>query len=186
MLGGLTLYNRPVMLIILRESVVLMSEFIENLSKDTFPPVMVEAFVRWCVWEQARPAIVEVLKLTGVTGLAQEIDETQSYQELERLSETAGNYAQEIGKRTGPLGISSAEAASFLMQKLAHAAQEAEFDPEAVSFFTIQVVSWQGFAETLFTDMKKKIESANQARDRQEEKLAELWQQYGLGSEDNS
>jgi len=163
-----------------------MSEYLDNLGKDTFPPAMVEAFVRWCVWEQARPAIVDVLKLTGVDNLAQEIADTSSYTELEKLSEQAGKYAQEIGKRTGPLGISSAEAAAFLMQKLAHAAQEAGWDPEAVSFFTVQVVSWQGFAETLFTDMKKKTEAAEAAKQTQEKKLAELWQEYGSETEDES
>lgn len=160
-----------------------MSELIDNLGKDTYPPVMVEAFVRWCVWEQAHPAIVDILKLTGVDNLAEEIATTQSYKVLENLSEQAGNYAKEIAKRTGPLGISSAEAAAFLMQKLAHAAQEAEFDPEAVSFFTIQVLSWAGFAETLFTDMKKKLIAAEAAKKAQEDKLIELWQQYGNESE---
>jgi|GEM_PF-1419233 len=161
-----------------------MSDLLDNLGKDTYPSAMVDTFVRWCVWEQARPAIVDVLKLTGVDELANEIAVTTSYSDLENLSEQAGRHAQEIGKRTGPLGISSAEAAAFLMQKLAHAAQEAEFDPEAVSFFTIQVVSWAGFAETLFTDMKKKVTAANAAKKAQEQKLIELWQEYESESGD--
>lgn len=156
-----------------------MTEFIDNLGKDTFPPAMIDHFVRWCVWEQARPALVEVLSVTGVGDLADEIKKTGSYSELEKLSEKAGNYAHEIGQRTGPLGISTAEATAFLSQKLARAAQESDWDPEAVSFFTIQVVSWRGFAETMFTDMKKKIEAADNARDQQEEKLAELWERFG-------
>ena len=156
-----------------------MSEFIDNLGKDVFPPAMVDYFVRWCVWEQARPALVDVLAVTGVEGLADEIEQTSSYSELERLSEKAGNYAHDIGKRTGPLGISTAEAIAFLAQKLARAAQEADWDPEAVSFFTIQVVGWHGFAGTMFTDIKKKLAAAEDARVKQEEKLAELWEKYG-------
>ena len=155
-----------------------MTDLLDNLSKDIFPPAMVDHFVRWCVWEQARPALVNVLSLTGVGDLADEIRATTSYAELEKLSEQAGKYAQDIGKRTGPLGISTAEAISFLMQKLAHAAQEADWDPEAVSFYTIQVMGWQGFAETMFTETKKKIEATEAARTAQEEKLAELWKTY--------
>ncbi len=160
-----------------------MSELIDNLGKDIYPPVMVEMFVHWCVWEQARPAIVDILKLTGVDELASHIAKTESYTDLEVLSEQAGNLAKEIAKRTGPLGISTAEASAFLMQKLAHAAQEADFDPEAVSFFTIQMMGWAGFAETLFTDMKRKLASSDAAKVAQEKKLIELWQQYGSESE---
>lgn len=160
-----------------------MSEFLDNLSQEMYPPVMVDHFVRWCVWEQARPALVDVLSATGVTDLAEKISQTSSYTELEKLSEQAGNYAQEIGRRTGPLGISTSEATAFLVQKLARSAQESEWDPEAVSFFTIQVIGWQGFAKTMFTDMREKIAATNSAKEQQEQKLAQLWQQYGAGSE---
>jgi hypothetical protein len=155
-----------------------MSQLLDNLSQDVFPPAMVDHFVRWCIWEQARPALVSVLTLTGVTDLADEINAASSYTELERLSEQAGNHAHEIGQRTGPLGISTAEATAFLVQKLAHVAQEADWDPEAVSFYTIQVMGWQGFAQSSFTEMRKKIEVTEAARITQEEKLAELWQPY--------
>jgi len=155
-----------------------MTDLLDNLSKDVFPPAMVDHFVRWCIWEQARPALVSVLSLTGVTDLADEISKTTSYTELERLSEQAGNHAHEIGMRTGPLGISTAEATAFLVQKLAHVAQEADWDPEAVSFYTVQVMGWQGFAETMFTEMKKKLEATEAARITHEEKLAELWKPY--------
>ena len=148
-----------------------------------FPPAMIDDFVRWCVWEQARPALVSVLSLTGVTELAEKISQASSYTELEQLSEQAGNFAHEIGQRTGPLGISTAEATAFLVQKLSHAAQEADWDPEAVSFFTIQVKSWQGFAESMFTDMKKKIAAATEAKDAQEQHLSALWERYGTTSE---
>ena len=155
-----------------------MTDLLDNLSKDVFPPAVVDHFVRWCIWEQARPALVRVLSLTGVTDLADEIQATTSYTELERLSEHAGRHAQAIGRRTGPLGISTAEATAFLVQKLAHVAQESDWDPEAVSFYTIQVMGWQGFAETMFTEIKKKIEATEAARVTQEEKLAELWKPY--------
>lgn len=160
-----------------------MSEFLDNLGKDVFPAVMIDHFVRWCVWEEARPALVKVLSVTGVDELSNQIKHTSSYSDLETLSERAGKYAHEIGKRTGPLGISTAEAISFLAQKLAHAAQESDWDPEAVSFFTIQVLGWHGFAESMFTDIHKKVEAADAARERQENKLAELWEKFGATSD---
>ena len=155
-----------------------MTDLLDNLSKDVYPPAMIDHFIRWCIWEQARPALVSVLTLTGVTDLADEISKASSYKELERLSEHAGHYAHEIGQRTGPLGISTAEATAFLVQKLARAAQESDWDPEAVSFYTVQVMGWQGFAKTSFTEMKKKMEATEAARVTQEAKLAELWKPY--------
>lgn len=156
-----------------------MTDFLEHLSKDTLPPVMVDHFVRWCVWEQARPALVNILEHTGVTDLAENIRSAQNYSDLEKYSEQAGNYAHEIAKRTGPLGISTAEASAFLVQKLAHAAQEADWDPEGVSFFTIQVCGWSGFADTTFTDMRRKMSAGEEARIAQEAKLQDLWQRFG-------
>lgn len=160
-----------------------MTEFLDNLGKDVFPPAMIDDFVRWCIWEQARPALVDILIVTDVSDLADQIKQANSYAELEQMSEQAGNRAKQMGKRTGPLGISTAEAVAFLSQKLAHAAQEAEWDPEAVSFFTMQIVGWHAFAGTMFTDMKKKVAAANEARDRQEAKLAELWEQFGVSTD---
>ena len=159
-----------------------MSEYLDNLGKDVFPAAMIDEFIKWCVWEEARPALVEILIVTSLGALADQIEQANTYAELERISEEAGNHAKQIGKSTGPLGISTAEAAAFLSQKLAHAAQEAEFDPEAVAFFATQIISWHAFAGTMFTDMKKKIAAINESREKQEAKLAELWEKFGVSA----
>lgn len=159
-----------------------MSSLLDHLGRDTLPRPLLEAFIHWCVWEQARPAIVEVLQETAMTDLAEQIAAASDLSTLEMLGEHAGNLAHEARRSTGPLGLSTAEAAAFLTSKLARAAQEEHWDPEDVSFFSIQVCGWAGFAQTGFTNPTVKIKAEEAARARQETQLRAMWKQFGSGS----
>lgn len=152
-----------------------MSDLLGQLGGDTLPPEMVEAFLNWCVWEQARPALVTILERTGLTEHAGNLRQVTTYAALAQASEKAGRDVQEARKRTGPLGLSAAEAASFLTHRIARAATEAEWDPEGVAFYAAQVAGWAGFAESGFTMPSQKTATENQAREHQEARLAELW-----------
>jgi hypothetical protein len=153
-----------------------MSEWLTRLSGDSLPPEMIEAFVNWCVWEQARPALVFVLERTGLTEHVSQLNEVNTYSALAQTAESAGNDAHEARKRTGPLGLSAAEAASFLVTKIARAATESEWDPEGVAFYAAQVAGWAGFADSGFSNSALKTSRENDARTQQEARLAELWQ----------
>lgn len=155
-----------------------MSELFDHLSRDTLPPALVETFVNWCVFEQARPAMVQVLEKTGLQEHANHLRAATSYTALVAASEAAGHDAHEARKSTGPLGLSTAEAAAFLVSRVARAATEVEWDPEGVAFFAAQVCGWASFAEGGFNDFNRKNDAEQTARNQQEAKLAELWQQY--------
>lgn len=162
-----------------------MSELLEHLSRDTLPPELLETFVNWCVWEQAHPALVTILQKTGLHEQAQHLEAARTFATLAQVSEKAGNEVHEARKSTGPLGLSTAEAASFLVSRMARAATEAEWDPEGVAFFAAQVCGWAGFAEVGFVDFNRKTLSEHIARQTQESELAALWQQYAI-EENNS
>lgn len=155
-----------------------MSELFDNLSRDTLPPALVEAFVNWCVFEQARPAMVQVLEKTGLHDHAERLRAATTYAALVATSETAGHDAHEARKSTGPLGLSTAEAAAFLVSRVARAATELEWDPEGVAFFAAQVCGWAGFAASGFSDFNRKNDAEQVARTEQEAKLSDLWQQH--------
>jgi hypothetical protein len=155
-----------------------MGDLLEHLGKDTLPGAVVESFVEWCVWEQAQPALVTILKRTGLPTLVNEIRAARDLQSLASASEKIGNFIHEIRRETGPLGLSTAEAVSFLVSRLALAARKDDWDPEGVAFFAMQAVGWSAFAETSFTNPMQKPEAEKRARIAQETQLRALWHKH--------
>ena len=159
-----------------------MTTLLEHLGRDTLPPAVIDAFVRWCVWQQAKPALLTVLKQTGLVEGAQQVETATTYAELQHITATIGSDVHAMRTRTGPLGLSAAEAASFLVSRMAAAATEADWDPEGVAFFAAQMQGWAAFAETNFSDPVRKPAAEQQARQQQEAMLSELYRLSESGS----
>jgi hypothetical protein len=159
-----------------------MTTLLEHLGRDTLPPAVIDAFVQWCVWQQARPALLTVLNKTSLIEGAQQVEVASTYAELQRVTALIGADVHAMRTRTGPLGLSAAEAASFLVSKMAAAATETDWDPEGVAFFAAQMQGWAAFAETNFSDPIKKSASEQQARQQQEAMLTELYRMSEKGS----
>jgi len=155
-----------------------MSDLLDHLSKDTLPSSLLEDFVRWAVFAQARPALVQILQKTGLDDDSAAVACVSDCAALARASAHAGQQAKQARRRSGPLGLSAAEAAAFLTQKMAQAAEGDEFDPEAVAFFAVQVCGWLGFAQSGFANSLRKHEKEIEARKAQEQKLRALWEAH--------
>ncbi|MDQ7036841.1 MAG: hypothetical protein Q9P01_19010 [Anaerolineae bacterium] len=150
-------------------------ELLKHLGKDTLPEKLLREFVDWCVWEQARPALEAILTKTGMITHATNISRASDLVEFSIACENAATHAHEASKNTGPLGLSTAEATSFLAQKMAKAAMADPHDVEAIAFYMVQLVGWQGFAMSDFLNPSKKVEAESEASALQESKLQELW-----------
>lgn len=159
-----------------------MTTLLEHLGRDTLPPAVIDAFVQWCVWQQARPALLTVLNKTSLIEGAQQVETASTYAELQRVTALIGADVHAMRTRTGPLGLSAAEAASFLVSKMAAAATENDWDPEGVAFFAAQMQGWAAFAETNFADPIKKSAAEQQARQQQEAMLNDLYRMSEKGS----
>lgn len=155
-----------------------MNNLIDHLSQDSLPVELVESFVNWCVWQQSQPAFLMVLRRNKLEQDAQQIQQASSYFELTDMSNRIGLRLKAARTSTGPLGLSTAEAAAFLMSKLARAATEADWDPEGLAFFAVQLCGWAGYAETDFTRPQQKTIAEAGARLAQEQHLRQLWQGY--------
>jgi hypothetical protein len=156
-----------------------MSDLLSHLGKDTLPDALIRDFVDWCVWKLTCPSLVVILERTGLERDAASIDVTKDYQSLITACAAAAQNAHAARQRTGPLGLSTAEATAFLAQRLAKAATQDAVDAEEVAFFTMQVCGWRGFAEGNFEDYHRKANAELEARQAQEEKLYALWKAYG-------
>lgn len=157
-----------------------MNEILEHLGKDTLPDKLLQDFVAWCVWEQARPALVNIFNEAGLKPYAAELKQIQDYGTLALICGQAGQRAHE-SRKANPVGVSAAEAAAFLANKMARAAEE-DFDPEAVAFFSTQVCGWQGYAHSKFKDAQQKQASEKAARQGQAAYLYTLWEQYSASA----
>lgn len=155
-----------------------MSDLLEHLGKDTLPKPLVDEFVRWCVYEQARPALLDVLEKADIKDIAASIRQAHSLVDLARLGEQASAHAKSLRGRTGPLGLSAAEAAAFEFTNLTRAASEDFFDAEGVAFFSSRVCGWAGWASTDFSDPGRKAKAEGTARQQQNSELERLWKRY--------
>lgn len=155
-----------------------MGEWLSRLSDETVATDVIDRFVRWCVWEQTVPALIMVLERTGLSEQVDSVKQVSTYAGLANAAEKAGHEAHEARRRTGPLGLSAAEAVSFLVTRIALAATETEWDPEGVAFYAAQVAGWAGFAESGFTNSSLKNQRESEAREIQESRLKDIWQAH--------
>jgi len=155
-----------------------MDDLLNHIGRDTLPSQLVQQFIDWCILEQARPALVTVLDVVGLSEISTRIQNTDPYPRLLALSTYANEQAKQLREhaKTGPLGYSAAEAAAFEFANMLNAADDAQFDAEAVAFFASRVCGWSGWANTQFRNPQEKAIAESTARQQQETYLQELWQ----------
>jgi hypothetical protein len=155
-----------------------MTELLQHLGKDTFPEAMIREFISWCIWDQAVPALLNILEKVGLHDDAAAIRAVDDVHGLMLTSDRAGRNAHEARGSTGPLGLSTAEAAAFLTRKLAEASIHDEMDAEAIAFYAMQVCGWNGYAVSNYSDQQVKQHAEEAARKQQNEQLQLLWKRY--------
>ena len=156
-----------------------MSDLLDQLGSDTLPSSVVNSFLRWCMLEQARTALVTVLDTFGLRDLAVRVEATDKAPELLTLATQIHQQVQALGAKssTGPLGFSAAKAATYEFENMMRAANEKPADAEAVAFFAARICGWAGWAGAGFGETQSKSEAELDARQTQESKLQSLWQQ---------
>ena len=133
-----------------------MSDLLGQLGRDTLPQEVVQEFIHWCVWQQARQALVLVLEEASLTEIAESIQSAEDLPAVTRLSEQAKTHIDTLDREDNPRGLSAAEGAVFEFINMAKSAEEASFDVEGVSFFASRVCGWAGWAVTGFKETAEK------------------------------
>lgn len=149
-----------------------MSDILNQLGSDSVPREVLESFMGWCVWQQARPALTLVLAKVGLDELVAAIDATDDLTTLARLSQQANATIKELRGSTGPLLLSAAEAATFEFSSMTAAVGD---DAEGVAFFAARVYGWAGWAAVDFADPAQKTAAETQARQQQASTLERMW-----------
>jgi hypothetical protein len=153
---------------------------LDYLGKDALPDALEAAFVNWCVWDQARPALVRVLEKTVLSSLASEFQTSTNLAALTALGQRALAEVERAHSDTGPLGLSAAKAAVFEFNNLLAVVPEPDFDPEGAAFFAARVCGWAGWADADFAAPEIKSQAELDARQQQETRLRELAQEHGV------
>lgn len=152
---------------------------LDYLGKDALPYALETAFVDWCVWEQARPALVKVLEKTVLSPLASEFQAAGDLETLMALGQRAVEEVTRAHGDTGPLGLSAAKGALFEFNNLLAAIPEPDFDPEAVAFFAARVCGWAGWTSADFSQPDSKARAEQEAQRQQAARLQALWDEHG-------
>lgn len=147
---------------------------LDYLGKDALPYALETQFVEWCVWEQARPALVTVLEKTVLSPLASEFRSAGDLPTLVALGQRANDEVTRAQGDTGPLGLSAAKGALFEFNNMLAAIPEPDFDPEAAAFFAARVCGWAGWAAD-FSQPGRKSQAEAEAREQQAARLRALW-----------
>jgi hypothetical protein len=158
-----------------------MTGWLEQLGKETLPRELVETFMQWCIWEQARPALMVVLEKTMQQPLAEALAAANDRSSLLIAAENTTREIKQARVKTGPLGLSAAEAAAFEFNSLLRATDEDDWDPEDAAFFAARVCGWAGWAASDFSVPARKTQAEAEARQAQEIRLQTLFRQFGQG-----
>lgn len=154
-----------------------MVTLIDHLGKDTLPDQIERAFVDWCIWKLATPALLRVLDKAELGALA---DDLRRAGDLKSLKQAAAALPEKVkrGRDTTRLrGLLATEATVFEYNNMLRAAgdsSEREFDAEAVAFFAVRVCGWAGWALTDFSQPGEKEAAESAAREAQAQQLAAL------------
>ncbi len=155
-----------------------MGSFLERLERNDLPGVVIQAFVSWCIKEQALPAVQFVLeKVQFPAG----VDDLASIVDMEALfiwSQCTRETLADLRGQLAPLHVSAAEAVTFECGNMTQAAGANNWDPEAVAFFSARITSWAGWAANDFSQPRDKVQAEQQARQDQEACLQALCQQF--------
>lgn len=151
---------------------------LDHLDKDVLPREVIQAFVTWCLWEQARPALVQVLEQTPLAELAAQFKTAQDLPTLAALAADVRFSREETSSSDRPLAISAAEGAAFEFANLIQTAQDSEIDAESAAFFASRVCGWAGWASHNFRSQVDKTAAEQSARQAQEARLEALYKQF--------
>jgi hypothetical protein len=147
--------------------------------EEKTPSAMAQAvFAHWCIWEQARPALVDVLARINLTTVAEKIEQATDLKRVLQASADANESIRSMRAQADPLGASAAEAAAYEFEHIVRAANENDLDADAIAFFAARVCGWAGWAHTDFKVMARKAEAEAEAHDLQKQKYMEIQAQY--------
>lgn len=148
-----------------------MGDLLRQLGRESLPKTVVDEFVQWCVWQQARQSLVLVLEEAKLGDIAAGIQSSQDLPTVTQLGQQAKKHIEALDHSQNQLILSAAEGAVFEFVNLTRSADAATFDAESVSFFAARVCGWAGWAITGFNSAGEKSDSEEAALQAQEAQL---------------
>mgnify|MGYP005838545001 CR=1 FL=1 len=132
---------------------------LDLLGTEKLPQEAEQKFVEFCIWQQARPALVEVLRVAGLAEAAQEAERAATVEALAAWAGHAAKLAQQANLPIMALGAVQGVAAEI--NQLALSANPPVPDAGAVSFHAARLVGWAGWARNNFRTSTFKASAEN-------------------------
>lgn len=121
---------------------------LDLLGTGKLPPQAERKFIEFCIWQQARPAIVQILRAASLEAQAGEAGQARDLASLTACVRDAAATAERAGLPV--LALGAVQAAAAELAQLGEAADPTDGDPEEVSFHAARLAGWASWAENSF------------------------------------
>lgn len=152
------------------------THLLEYLEQDTLPDALRARFIRWCVLEQARPALAALLETTALAEAGTILRDADDIAALAQLIHALKSRAGTLAGH-GKVGT-AAIAALFEFENLIRAARDSVPDASASAFFAARVCGWQALVYEGRHHPARKREAETRAHRNQETILRYLIEGY--------
>ncbi len=160
----------------MRNTVLKHVSMLDHLDNKVLPRRLRERFMAWCVMEQARPALADLLAGTNLAGAGAALHDADDLLTLKQLAAAIKVRADELAGH-GKMGT-AAVAALFEFSNLVQAAAESDPDASAGAFFSARVCGWQALVHEDRHHPARKRDAEFRARLDQEHVLRRLVEVY--------
>ncbi|MBN1964826.1 MAG: hypothetical protein JW910_09275 [Anaerolineae bacterium] len=122
---------------------------LDLLGTERLPAEAERRFIDYCIWQQAQPALAEVLQMTELAELASEVTAADTLVALLACTRAAAESALRAGLSVLELGTVQGMATE--VEQMIAAAGAEEGDAEAVSFHAARLTGWAAWARNSFS-----------------------------------
>ena len=134
---------------------------LDLLGTEKLPAQAERQFIEFCLWQQARPAIVQILRETGLDAYAEEAAGVKTPAALAACVHRAAKVAQSA--KLPIMAFATVQGAATDTEQLAAAAHPDTDDPEAASFHAARLAGWATWAANQFQNGTLKTTAENVA-----------------------
>jgi hypothetical protein len=123
---------------------------LDMLGTEHLPREAETRFIEFCIWQQARPALVQILEAVEMPVYAAEMSGAADLAGLQKCASDAAMTA--LTTRNIPvMALAAVQGTASEVEALVKAADPAEADAAAVSFHAARLVGWASWAINKFS-----------------------------------
>jgi hypothetical protein len=123
---------------------------LDMLGTEKLPKEAERRFVEYCIWQQSRPALVQIMKSVKLNTYAAELTRVNTLEALSECMNNAGMSA--LTTRDIPvMALAAVQGAVAEAEAMVKSASAQDADAAAISFHAARIVGWASWAINNFS-----------------------------------